>query len=64
PDFKRVILLFPEFPDIRRQAIYYYIKAEIESGAITEAEMHIIQYNKELDANSLIELNQLLESKI
>ena len=62
-DFKRVILLFPEFPDIRRQAIYYYIKAEIESGAITEAEMHIIQYIKELDANSLIELNQLLESK-
>ncbi|MDD2228324.1 MAG: tetratricopeptide repeat protein [Candidatus Cloacimonetes bacterium] len=60
--FKRVILLFPEFPDIRKRAIYYVIKAEIESGAITEAEMHSIQYSKELDENILAELNQLLES--
>ncbi len=59
---KRVILLFPEYPEVRRCAIIHTIKALVASGAITEAEMHLNLYAKDLDMEALTELNQLVES--
>jgi tetratricopeptide (TPR) repeat protein len=58
---KRVILLFPEFPEVRKSAIIHTIKAQIASGAITEAEMHLNLYARDLDLETLTELNQLVE---
>jgi tetratricopeptide (TPR) repeat protein len=59
---KRVILLFPEYSDIRKPAIYHTIKAQFLSGATTEAEMLLLQYAQELDSADVEELNELLES--
>jgi tetratricopeptide (TPR) repeat protein len=59
--FKRVILLFPEFTDVRKQALYNTIVAQYRYGAYTEAEMLLLQYASEMDSEDVQELNQLLE---
>ncbi len=57
---KRVIMLFPEFKDVRSQAVYYIIKSYHLSGMATEAEMHLIQWTSELNKEHILELNKLL----
>lgn len=59
---KRVIMLFPEFGDIQKQAVYHIIMSQYLSGAYTEAEMLLVQYAKDLDEAEVQELNGLLES--
>jgi tetratricopeptide (TPR) repeat protein len=60
---KRVILLFPEYPIIRKEAIIYMIKAQVSGGAVTEAEMHLSLYARDLDIETLNELNRLVEGR-
>ena len=58
---KRTIVLFPEFPDIRKIAVYHIVKAQILASSFTEAEMHLTKYAADLDADQIAELNQLLK---
>jgi len=57
---KRVIMLFPDYLEVRNQAVYYIIKSYILSGMTTEAEMHLLQYTNDLSQEQILELNQLL----
>jgi len=61
--FRKVMVLFPDFPVIKRQAAYYTVKALIISGARTEAALRLSDYSGLLENPELLELNQLLEAK-
>lgn len=61
---KRVIMLFPEFKDVRNTAIEYSIRAQILSGAYTEAEVMLAKYTSDLDNDVVTELSALLEGKL
>jgi len=53
-------MLFPDYLEVRNQAVYYIIKSYILSGMTTEAEMHLLQYTNDLSQEQILELNQLL----
>lgn len=61
---KRVIMLFPEYKDVRLKAVEYSIRAQIYNGALTEAEMQIAKYSNELDQGVVVELSELLEGRL
>lgn len=58
---KRVILLFPEYKEVRVKAIDYTIRSLLYSAAVTEAEMMLNQYLSELDPELVNELSGLIE---
>ncbi len=57
----KVVMLFPEYKDVRSKAIYYIIRSLFDSGASTEAEVFFIQYENELTITDKTELAELLE---
>ncbi len=58
---KRVILLFPEYKDVRAQAINFTIQAQVLTGAVTEAEMTLNQYLDDLSPEVVNELSGMIE---
>ena len=58
---KKVILLFPEYEDIRSKAIYYTILTLLESGANTEAEAFFAKYEADLEEPEKKALMEILE---
>ncbi len=58
---KRVIMLFPEYQEVKAKAIYYSIKSLLNTEAITEAEMMLNQYVASLDPEQVNELSGLIE---
>ncbi len=56
---KKVILLFPEYKEIRSKAIYYSVLSLLESGAKTEAEALFFKYREELDEAAKKELTDV-----
>lgn len=57
---KRVIMLFPDYPETRNKAAYYHIKASVLLGAKTEAETLLVVYKDFLSSEEKIELDQLI----
>ncbi len=59
--FKRVILLFPEYADVCNKAVYYLVKAQIQTLGFQEAGMTLNQYLKYLQPEQINELSKLIE---
>ena len=59
--FKKVVVLFPEYKDIRSKAVFYIVLSLLESEARTEAEAFFTKYETELEEAEKKVLLELLE---
>ncbi len=56
---KRVIVLFPDFPEIRSVAAYHVVNAYLKQGATSEADTIMAVYKEYLSKEQMLELDRL-----
>lgn len=61
--FKRVRMLYREYPDVFGDANYYYILSLIQSGSLKEAQLTLWDVQNTLTDDQIININDLLDSK-
>jgi tetratricopeptide (TPR) repeat protein len=62
-ELDKLIMLFPDFPDVLDDAVYYMVLSYLKSGAKEEAQMHLWDYSPHLSEEHLTELNSLLQEE-
>lgn len=59
--FKRIRLLYKDYPEIQKNADFHYILSLIKTGALKEAQLTLWESQSRLDDDQIIHINDMLD---